>query len=229
MAPGHRVMAEPRPTRVSRGEAGLAAGISALVVVVLGILVAQAWPPLLELDARIDTSVHGWALDNSWAVRVSEVLQTIGYFRFSVWVVAATTVVLLVARRQRLALALVLVAAVAPTITDRIKPVVARARPAWEQSLGAEATLSYPSGHATAGIAVYAACAVALAALVRSPRWRAALVTAGITIGIAMGLSRLVIGVHWPSDVVGGWCVAVAVAGAVSAALLLGRPVPREE
>lgn len=221
-------MAEPRPTRVSRGTASLAAGISALVVLVLGILVAHAWQPLLELDARIDTTLHTWALDNAWVVRVSEVLQTMGYFSFSVWVVAATTVVLLVARRARLAAALVLVAAVAPTITNLIKPVVGRARPVWEQSLGDEVTPSYPSGHATAGIAVYAACAVALSALVGSSRWRTALATVGVTIGIAMGLSRLVIGVHWPSDVVGGWGVAVAVAGAGSAVLLLGRSAPRE-
>jgi undecaprenyl-diphosphatase len=215
--------------RITRRSALVTAGASALVVLVLGILVAQAWPPLLELDARIDTSVHSWALDNAWAVQAAEVLQTMGYFRFSVWVVAATTIVLLVARRPRLALALVLVAALAPTITNLIKPVVGRARPVWEQSLGAEATLSYPSGHATAGIAVYAACAVALSALVRSTRWRAALVTVGVAIGIAMGLSRLVIGVHWPSDVVGGWGVAVAVAGAASAALLLGRSAPRAQ
>ena len=214
---------------VTRRAAGLAALVSALVVLVLGILVARAWPPLVELDLRIDTAIHGWALDNAWAVRVSDVLQTIGYFRFSVWVVTAAVVVLLVARRPRLALALVLVAAVAPFITDLIKPVVGRARPVWEQPLGAEATLSYPSGHATAGIAVYAASAVALAALVRSARWRAVVISAGLAIGVAMGISRLVLGLHWPSDVVGGWCVALAVAGAVSAALLLGPPAQPDE
>ena len=214
---------EPASQLTRRG-ALVAAGISATVVVVLGVLVADAWPPLLELDARIDTAVHGWALSNAWAVRPADVLQTMGYFSFSVWVVAATTVVLLVARRRRLASALVLVAAIAPLVTNLVKPVVGRARPVWEQSLGAEATLSYPSGHATAGIAVYAACAIALAALVRSARWRAVVVAAGITIGIAMGLSRLVLGVHWPSDVVGGWGVALAVGGAVAAVLLLGPP-----
>jgi undecaprenyl-diphosphatase len=217
--------ADPADHVTRRSTAGVAV-ISALVVLVQGILVAQAWPPLLELDARIDSAIHSWALDNAWAVRAAGVLQTMGYFSFAVWVVAATTVVLLVARRPRAALALVLVAAIAPTVTNLIKPVVGRARPVWEQALGAEATLSYPSGHATTGIAVYAACAVALAALVRSARWRAVVITGGIVIGIAMGLSRLVIGVHWPSDVVGGWGVAIAVCGAVCSALLLRPAVP---
>jgi undecaprenyl-diphosphatase len=196
-------------------------GVAALVVLGLAVLVVRAWPPLLESDVRIDVAIHAWALDNAWAVHASEALQTMGYFPFSFWVVAATTVVLLVGRRWPVAVALVLVAAVAPLVANLIKPVVGRSRPLWEQALGSEESLSYPSGHATAGIAVYAGCAVALTTLIRSHRWSVVVATAGIVFGIAMGLSRLVLGVHWPSDVVGGWGVALAVAGTVCANLVL--------
>jgi len=206
--------------RTRRG-AAWGAFAAACVVVLLGVLIARAWPPLLELDQRIATSVHAWALRTPWAVDAARVLETIGRFRFSFWVVLGTTALLLLARRWRHALALVLVAALAPWITDLIKPVVGRARPVWETALGSEATLSYPSGHATAGIAVYAACGIALGGLLRDPARGAAVAALGLLLGISIGLSRVVLGVHWPSDVVGGWCVALAVGGAMSALLVL--------
>jgi undecaprenyl-diphosphatase len=203
-------------------------GLAAIVVVGLAVLVVRAWPPLLSLDQRIDTAIHSWALHNAWVVHAAEVLQTMGGFRVSFWVTAVTTVLLLIARRWWPALTLVVLAAVAPLITDWLKPVVGRARPVWEQNLGSEVTLSYPSGHATAGIAVYAACGVALGTLLRDANLGAVVATAGILLGVAIGLSRLVLGVHWPSDVVGGWCVALAVAGVASALFVLPPPRWRE-
>jgi undecaprenyl-diphosphatase len=197
---------------------------AALVLVVLAVLVVRAWPPLVDTDLRIDTAIHSWALRNAWAVRASEVLQTLGSFRISFWVTTATTVLLLLARRWWQALTLVVLAALAPVITDWIKPVVGRARPVWEQSLGSEVTLSFPSGHATAGIAVYAAAGVALGSLLRNADLGALVALAGILLGVAIGLSRLVLGVHWPSDVVGGWCVALAVAGVAGALFVLPPP-----
>ncbi len=222
---------QPRPNEdpVLDRRGGLIGGLlAATVVLVLAVLVVRAWPPLLRTDQAIDTAIHSWALDNAWAVRAAEVLQTIGSFRVSFWVTAVTTVLLLIARRWWPALTLVVLAAVAPLITDWIKPVVGRARPVWEQNLGSEVTLSYPSGHATAGIAVYAAAGVALASLLRDENLGAVVATAGILLGVAIGLSRLVLGVHWPSDVVGGWCVALAVAGIASALFVLPPPSGKE-
>jgi undecaprenyl-diphosphatase len=222
----------PRPNEdpvLDRRGALIGGLIAAGVVIVLAVLVVRAWPPLLSLDQRIDTAIHSWALHNAWAVRVSDVLETIGNFRFAVWVVAVTTVLLLVARRWWQALTLVVIAALSPLITDWIKPVVGRARPVWEQSLGSELTLSYPSGHATAGIAVYAACGVALGTLLRDANLGAFVALTGILLGLAIGLSRLVLGVHWPSDVVGGWCVALAVAGVASALFVLPPPPSASE
>ena len=196
---------------------------AALVVAGLAVLIIRSWAPLLDLDRSIDAAVHDWALRTPWAVDVSRVLETIGRFRFAMWVVVATTAVLLLARRWWTALTLVVLAAVAPLVTDLLKPLVGRTRPVWDVTLGSETTLSFPSGHATAGIAVYAACAVALGSLLRSPTWGAVVALIGILLGIAIGLSRLVLGVHWPSDVVGGWAVALAVAGAAGALFVLPR------
>jgi undecaprenyl-diphosphatase len=201
------------------------AGAAASIVLVLAVLIVRGWPPLLRCDESVDDTIHVWALTTPWAVRGSEVLQAAGSFAACVLVVAATTILLVVAHRWRAALALVAVASLAPWVTSLLKPVVGRARPVWEHSLGPEATLSYPSGHATAGIAVYAACGVALASLMRSRAWGLGVALAFGAFGVAMGLSRLVLGVHWPSDVLGGFCVALAVAG-TAGALLVRPPAP---
>ena len=214
---------EPRvPRGVSLGTA-LAASA---VVVLLGLLVMADVGPLVDLDRRIDVALHAWALSTPWAVDVARFLERIGRFGVSFWVVLAVTILLLVRRRWRTAGALVTTAILAPIVTDHIKPIVARARPVWEVPLSGEPTLSYPSGHATAGIAVYVACGLALGSLIAHRRWRTAVIAVFATVGIAIGLSRPVLGVHWPSDVVGGWAVAIAV-GAATVAILL--PLKRRQ
>ena len=119
-----------------------------------------------------------------------------------------------------------LLAILAPLAANLVKPVFARPRPTWAQPLGFEESYAYPSGHATCGIAVYAACAVALAALLRNRNLGAVVALLGIVLGLTIGLSRLVLGVHWPSDVVGGWALALAFAGLICALLVLPPPPP---
>lgn len=198
------------------------------VVALLGLAVTLDWAPLLRLDAAIARPVHGAAVRSPWAVEASRFLETIGRFRVSFWVAAAVVLVLLVLRRWRLAVGLALLAALAPLVTDWIKVVVGRARPVWVDPLGAEPTYSFPSGHATGGLAVYAGCGIALALVLRDRRWAWVLALASTALGLAIGVSRVVLGVHWPSDVVGGWCVAVAVAAALVALLALPPPRPRD-
>jgi undecaprenyl-diphosphatase len=60
--------------------------------------------------------------------------------------------------------------------------------------------LSFPSGHATNAMAI-----LLLAALLLPARHRTLWITLAIAGGVAVGLSRNLLGVHWPSDVVAGW------------------------
>ena len=214
------------PHLLDRRQALAGALVCAVIVAVLGFLVTRPWEPLVSLDRRVDDALHPWAIDNRWAVDVSLWLKTAGEFRACTVVVIITTVLLLVFRRWWVALTVVLLSTLAPLITDRLKDVYARERPSWPVGLSVESTYSYPSGHATAGIAVYAACGVALGSLLRNESLGALVAFVGIAFGVAIGLSRLVLGVHWPSDVVGGWCVALAVAGVLASLFVL--PPPRD-
>jgi undecaprenyl-diphosphatase len=78
--------------------------------------------------------------------------------------------------------------------------------------LAHETSPSYPSGHAL----VSAAFALALVIIARETRWRWRVGAAASAYVLAVGFSRLYLGVHYPSDVLAGWCLAVAWAATAS-------------
>ena len=87
-------------------------------------------------------------------------------------------------------------------IVNLIKFAVARARPDIDP-LAVATGASFPSGHTTAAAAFYAAMALVLGRG-RSPRHRSVLVGAAVGIAVGVGATRVLLGVHWLSDVVGG-------------------------
>ncbi|WP_133498410.1 phosphatase PAP2 family protein [Cognatilysobacter terrigena] len=86
------------------------------------------------------------------------------------------------------------------------KHVFARARPAVWISIAPESTYSFPSGHAMGSATL--ACVVAC--LAWNTRWRWPAVIAGAMFALGVGLSRVYLGVHYPSDVLAGWAAALA-------------------
>lgn len=104
--------------------------------------------------------------------------------------------------RGRFALGLLLVILVGRGLSEVQKYEVARARPAIEPHLVIVKTSSFPSGHATSSMIFYLTLALALA----PERYRRSMALAAILLSLAIGASRVMLGVHWPSDVIGGWC-----------------------
>ena len=72
---------------------------------------------------------------------------------------------------------------------------------------------AFPSGHATEAAACLLATALTLSLTVARRRWvRVALLAAALTLAGLVGISRLVLAVHWLSDVVAGWALGTATA-----------------
>ncbi len=110
---------------------------------------------------------------------------------------------------------------IAAVLATAIKHVVARARPPLGVRLLPENEPSFPSGHATDSTALFVSLALVVAVVIfRRPLARAASVIAGFCIAGVIGLTRLVLGVHWPTDVVAGWALGTVVALVVSGACL---------
>jgi undecaprenyl-diphosphatase len=117
-------------------------------------------------------------------------------------------------------------------VTFGLKDAFGRLRPQFAGGGARYSSLSYPSGHSS-GIATLVVVALILAWPVLRPsarRWWAA---AGAALVVVVGLSRMWLGVHYLSDVVGGWSLGIAWSLAVAWALggLPGGPaaLPRHE
>jgi len=79
---------------------------------------------------------------------------------------------------------------------------IARVRPDLETHLVVVKTSSFPSGHATSSMVFFLTLAIVLTS---GTRWRFLSVAGAILLSLLIGISRVMLGVHWPSDVVGGW------------------------
>lgn len=99
------------------------------------------------------------------------------------------------------ALAMVVAPPLAGATSSILKEVFSRARPEIVPHLDVVTNLSFPSGHATNVMAT-----ALLAALLIPQRRRPTWVVIAVSAAAIVGASRVLLGVHWPSDVVGGWC-----------------------
>lgn len=104
--------------------------------------------------------------------------------------------------RGRFAIGLLLVILVGRGLSEVQKYWIARARPTFEPHLVIVKTSSFPSGHATSSMIFYLTLALALTP---TDRWRRPATACAVLLSLLIGTSRVMLGVHWPSDVIGGW------------------------
>lgn len=193
---------------ISRPAVRIVALWSALVVAVL--VLAELTDNVVDHDGvtRLDRPWHRWVLDHRspGLNRLMEGVSTVG----STAVLAAVAVLVaawLVWRRRWEQAVLVGVATGgAGLLVPLIKNLVDRPRPPMADRLMVETSWSYPSGHSLGATAVIGALTVVAATATRGVA-RAAAVALGLLLVAAIGVSRIYLGVHWPSDVFAGWLV----------------------
>lgn len=106
------------------------------------------------------------------------------------------------AGKGRLGLVLLAIAMLGRGLSEVQKYWIARARPGLQPHLVVVKTQSFPSGHANSSMIFYLTLALALSG---GTRWAKPAAAAAIAMSLCVGLSRVMLGVHWPSDVIGGW------------------------
>ena len=105
-------------------------------------------------------------------------------------------------RHPHLAFAILLIVLVGRGLAEAQKYWIARVRPDLEPHLVVVKTSSFPSGHATSSMIFYLTVALALT---MGTRWHRVAAGGAILLSLLIGTSRVMLGVHWPSDVIGGW------------------------
>ncbi|MET9950043.1 phosphatase PAP2 family protein [Streptomyces sp. NPDC006339] len=196
----------------------ISAVVTGALAVLLLVLVAVGWSPLLSFDRDVAEALHRSAVAEPGFTRLNRVLTDWVWDPWTMRVLAAVTAVVLWRRRERrLALWVAVTTLVAAALQHGIKLAVGRARPSWPDPVDSAYYAAFPSGHA---MAATVGCGLVLWVL--ALHWRegwwgwGALTGAALVSVLGVGWTRVYLGVHWPSDVLGGWllgwcCVAVAI------------------
>lgn len=120
-------------------------------------------------------------------------------------VVVVTVVFLLLLKRRQSVLLVILATTLGSLVVTIVKALISRARPDLIQRLMEEVSASFPSGHAANSAIVYLTIATLLFPVLPRRRVRAFVLFIAMFLTGIVGLSRVYLGVHWPSDVLAGW------------------------
>jgi membrane-associated phospholipid phosphatase len=183
------------------------AALAVAVYALMWIGYASNWAWLATIDASLLEAAHRYAVDHPGWVSAWDVFCTVlgpTAFRLLTLVVV---VFALVRRNVRVAMFLVISVELAGIITEIAKYVASRPRPG--TAMVTAPSSSFPSGHALGVmVAVLALLTVALP-IVRQPL-RASLIGLGAAVVVAIGVGRVVLNVHYPTDVIAGWAFGYA-------------------
>ncbi|MFC9438800.1 phosphatase PAP2 family protein [Nocardia sp. NPDC057030] len=155
----------------------------------------------------IDTPVANWAVAhrNGTLTPLAKMVSNLGG-TVAMTILATVAVIAFALRGYRREAAVVTVAGLgAWVLVDGGKNLIARPRPPIVDHVVVKTNFAYPSGHSLGSIVVIGILAVLLIPRLRRPaaRWIAA--GAAAVFVAAVGLSRIYLGVHWSTDVLGGW------------------------
>jgi undecaprenyl-diphosphatase len=195
----------------------LAVGV---VAVPLTLLVRGGYGPLLGVDRDASAWAERAVADSTVLLRVAQAVTLLGD-PVGITVVAAVLALVLWRRGQgRLALYVVAARVGALALSQGLKHLVDRARPVFDVPVAEALGPSFPSGHALGSAVFWTTCAVLLMPRVRRPLL---LLAGAALVAVAVSASRVLLGVHFLSDVTGGLLLGLGWAAVCTAVFVLER------
>jgi len=200
----------------------IAVAAAAMVFAVLLLLVRLRWPPLESADHSAAAGINGLVAGDAPLVTAVKAVTWLGSGGVLWTVIGAAAIVLALRRRWRLAIYLLVTGAGALVLDPVLKSLVGRLRPVVAHPVAYGAGNSFPSGHSLGSIVCYGALLVVFLPAARG-RWRSTLRIVVAALVAVIGISRVLLGVHYLSDVAGGWAVGIAWLGLTAFAFELTR------
>ena len=197
--------------------AAVALALVAVPFALVLLLIEDKWPPLLRIDSGARDSLHSYAITHTGFVAAMQLISNSG--SALAWQLVLTPVVLwlLWRRLPRLALFVVITAAGSSVLNSVVKSSVHRLRPVVTDPVAHAGGLSFPSGHAQAAIVGYSVLLLVFLPVMHGA-WRKAGIALAVFMVLAIGFSRIALGVHYLSDVLGGFVLGGAWVAAMTAA-----------
>ncbi|MFM7471346.1 MAG: phosphatase PAP2 family protein [Nodosilinea sp.] len=186
-----------------------------LIGLFMGVVLPLALFEQLALVVRQNQQSFPWdepillklhALEQPDLTKLAAGLTRLGGFKSVTIITSALSVILLVRQRWRSLLYFVITLFGTGLMNRTAKELLHRARPRLWESAAPEFDFSFPSGHATASMTLI----VALAILTWGSRWFWLVVVGGGGYVIAIAWTRLYLGVHFPSDILGAWLISIS-------------------
>ena len=218
LQPAHWPALTLRMVRAARGELGAVAALLVLGVGVLSFMdiadevgegetagIDRAILLMFRVPGDPSTPIGGrWLREavgditalGGWTVLTLFVLLVVGF--------------LLSLRRWREALVLLVAALGGTALGQTLKGVFGRERPEESWRLVEAIHTSFPSGHAMMSAVIYLTFGALMARFANRTRVKIFGIVMGLVLTVLVGVSRVFLGVHWPSDVLAGWCVGAA-------------------
>jgi membrane-associated phospholipid phosphatase len=196
--------------------------LAAVPFALLTALVKTAFSPLEHLDRDVAEDLHEFVMAHPIFTAAMRVVTDSG--AALVWWLVLTPVFLwLVSRRLNRLATFVAVTAIGSSLLNlAIKTAINRTRPQLPDALVVEPGKSFPSGHTQAAIVGYGVLLLVLLPLIK-PRHRPWAIAAAVTMVVLIGFSRIALGAHYLSDVIGAALIGSAWLTAMTAAFSAWR------
>ncbi|MFI1227643.1 MULTISPECIES: phosphatase PAP2 family protein [unclassified Streptomyces] len=207
-------------------------GVAAAAALVLLFLVADRWSPLMSLDRAVADATHRHAVADPGLVRVSRVLTDWVWDPWTMRALIAAAVIALWWRGARpLALWVAATSLLASLLQQGLKAAVDRERPQWPDPVDTAHYAAFPSGHAMTAVVSCGLLVWLLRLSGAAPGVRYTALAVAVVSAVGVAATRVYLGVHWLTDVVGGGLLGVAVVAFSVAgyARYATPPVPVEE
>jgi membrane-associated phospholipid phosphatase len=195
-----------------------------LVFVPFGFLLSQVIDegPVTVYDRAVVEDLHEVVRANPWLIKPLQIVSFLGKPLWFYIVFPPVIAYLLWRRRMRLAVYLVATALVGGLIDTVVKVAVSRDRPVLEDPIATAFGQSFPSGHSFTSVALYGALLLVFMPVVVG-LWRRVAITTYVVLVGSIAFSRLALGVHFLSDVLGGLVLGFAWLAASTAAFSIWR------